>query len=394
MGHRTYRGFDLIRTLVALCVLLSACVAEPGSPTGSSSASTPPPAPTSIPEVDSGGPIRLELVADGIARPTGMAQAADGRIFVTQQDGQVRTVRDGVVDPQPFLDLSDRVAMEGESGLLSIALHPDFESSGRYFAVYGNSDADTELREFNVADGPDAEGALLLAIPKETTFHYGGSMLFGPDGYLYLSIGDDGRQGNDRADPDSLYGTVVRLDVDTTPGSYEIPPDNPFARGGGRPEVIAYGFRNPWRISMDAATGDIYVGDVGQNTAEEVNVVPSETGEALDFGWSATEGYECRDPECDQDGITWPIVAYDHEQGDCGVIGGYVMPAEQPLPGRYLYGDLCTGRIWSVDPGEKEPEPSLELESGLRFSSFGVGNDGTVYVLVHYTNGSIYRIAD
>lgn len=382
----------MLRTPLAAIMLLTACGTDVTQPAASADPSTPSPAPTSIPQVDTGGPIQLELVVDGIARPTGMAQAGDGRIFVTQQDGLIRTIHNGELETEPLLDLRDRVAVEGESGLLSVALHPDFQSSGRFFAVYGNLDTDTELREFNVKDGPNAAGTLLLSLEKDTTFHYGGSMLFGPDGYLYVSIGDDGRQGNDRADPQSLYGTVLRLDVDTTAGSYEIPPDNPFASGGGRPEVVAFGLRNPWRISIDSTSGDVYIGDVGQNTAEEVNVLHTDDDVAADFGWSATEGYECRDPTCDQEGITWPLVAYDHEDGNCGVIGGYVMPSGQPLPGRYLYGDLCSGRIWSVDPTQAEPEPSLEIESGLRFSSFGIGNDGTVYVLVHYSNGSLYRV--
>jgi hypothetical protein len=259
--------------------------------------------------------------------------------------------------------------------------------------MFSNLDTDTELREFNVTEGLNAQGTLLLEVRKDSVFHHGGSMLFGLDGYLYVSIGDDGRQGSDRADPNSLYGTILRLDVGT-PGEYTIPADNPFVDGRGRPEVWDLGLRNPWRMSMDSATGDVFIGDVGQNTAEEINVHRAGTPGALDFGWIATEGLECREAGCDTEGITWPIVAYDHADGDCGVIGGYVMGEGQPLAARYVYGDLCTGRIWSIDAAASEPDPRLEIESGLRFSSFGIGTDGTVYALVHYINGSIYRIVD
>lgn len=386
----------MIRRLFALCFLFTSC-GVPGTSTPGASptlvASSAPPAPTSVPSVDTGGPISLELVVDGIAQPTAMDETEDGRLFVTEQVGRVQAIRDGVMEPDPILDLTDRVLNDGERGLLGIALHPAFATNGRFFVVYSNLDTDTELREFKIDDGPDAAGALLLEIRKDTVFHHGGSMLFGPDGYLYLSIGDDGKQGSERADPNSLYGTIARLDVDSTPAAYAIPPDNPFAAGGGRPEVWDYGLRNPWRISLDTETGDLFIGDVGQNTAEEVNVHRAGQPAGLDFGWIATEGFECREAGCDTDGITWPTVAYDHSEGDCGVIGGYVMRGEQPLAGRYLYGDLCSGRIWSVDAAASEPEPRLEIESGLRFSSFGMGRDGTIYVLVHYSNGSIYRIS-
>ena len=382
----------MLRIALVICLLLTACG-------GAADDSQPPPSsstvglPTSVPTV-AGTEIRLELVVDGISQPTAMAELADGRILVTEQVGRVRVVRDDQLEAAPLLDLTDRVLNDGERGLLGIAVHPQIAKNGRYFLMYSNLETDTELREFNLADDSSAEGTLLLEIRKDTVFHHGGSMLFDEDGYLFVSIGDDGRQGNDRADPNSLYGTVVRLDVDSTPDAYAIPPDNPFAEGGGRPEVWVYGLRNPWRIGMDTDTGDLFIGDVAQNTGEEINVLRANTPAGLDFGWSATEGNECRDDACDRDGITWPIVAYDHENGDCGVIGGYVARGEQPLSGRYLYGDLCTGRIWSIDAADPQPQPRLEIESGLRFSSFGLGADGAIYVLVHYSNGSLYLVTE
>jgi glucose/arabinose dehydrogenase len=377
-----------LRSVLVLCLALAACSSTDPSPSASRT-----PIPTTIPTIDSGGPISLELVADGIAQPTSLAEAPDGSLLVTEQAGRIRVIRDGTLDPEPMLDLTDRVLNDGERGLLGMALHPAFEDNGRFFVMYSNRDTtDTELREFNVEDGQQADGTLLLEIRKDSVFHHGGSMQFGLDGYLYASIGDDGKQGNDRADPASLYGTVIRVDVDQSPGELAIPPDNPFADGGGRPEVLVYGLRNPWRIGIDAETGDLFIGDVGQNTAEEVNVRRAGASGAVDFGWSATEGLDCRDETCDTDGVTWPLVAYDHSGGECGVIGGYVLRGEQPLAGRYVYGDLCTGRIWSIDAADPEPAPRLEIESGLRLSSFGLGNDGTVYALVHFMNGAVYRV--
>ncbi len=379
----------MTRVLTAIVLLITAC--SPTVPGGSASEASRPPAPTSIPSLSSGGPLGLDLVVDGIAKPTALADAGDQGLWVLEQVGRVRAIVDGRLQSDPILDLSDRVLNDGERGLLGIALHPQFATNGRYFLTYSNLETDTELREFNVNDDVTSEGILLLEVPKDTVFHQAGALEFGPDGYLYASIGDDGRQGSDRADPDSIYGTILRLDVDAEPGTYAIPPDNPFVGGGGAPEVWDYGLRNPWRFSFDSATGDLYIADVGQNTAEEVNLHPAGMPGGLDFGWIATEGNECREAGCDTDGVTWPIVAYGHEDGDCGVIGGYVIRAEQAGQGSYLYADLCTGRIWSL-PVDEPGDPTLEIESELRISSFGVDSAGTVYVLVHYGNGSVYRV--
>jgi hypothetical protein len=373
----------MARVLIGIVILLTACNGPGGSGADA--------APTSRPFVESGGAIALELVTDGIAQPTALADAGERGLLILEQVGRVRAIVDGELQPDPILDLSDRVLNDGERGLLGIALHPAFATNGRYFVTYSNLETDTELREFNIADGPDADGALLLEVRKDTVFHQAGALQFGPDGYLYAAIGDDGRQDTNRADPNSIYGTILRLDVDADAGAYAIPPDNPFADGGGAPEVWDYGLRNPWRFSIDSETGNLYIGDVGQNTAEEINIHPGDTPAPLDFGWIATEGNECREPGCDTAGITWPIVAYDHEEGDCGAIGGYVIRGDQPRTGHYLYGDLCSGRIWSL-PVDEPGDPILEIESGLRISSFGIDAAGTVYVLVHYGNGALYRI--
>jgi glucose/arabinose dehydrogenase len=372
------------RTILALLLTLSAC--QPVAPAPSSR----PPAPTSAPSIETGGPLSLELVAEGINKPTALADAGDRGLFVTEQGGRVRVIQDGELLADPVLDLTDRVLAEGERGLLGIAVHPEFAANGRFFVTYSNLEGDTELREFNIQDDVNAEGHLLLEVPKKTVFHQAGALEFGPDGYLYASIGDDGRQDTNRADPNSILGTILRLDVAEV-GRYAIPPDNPFADGGGAQEVWDYGLRNPWRFSFDSVTGDLYIGDVGQHRGEEINLHPAGTPGGLDFGWIATEGFDCRVEGCDTEGITWPVVAYDHEDGQCGAIGGYVLRSDQASAGRYLYADLCSGEIWSL-PAGGGGDPKLEIDSKLRISSFGVDNAGTVYVLVIYTNGSVYRV--
>ncbi|MBA2487792.1 MAG: PQQ-dependent sugar dehydrogenase [Chloroflexi bacterium] len=397
------------RVFVALALVLSACggIAPTTPPSVVPSAASAAPsedpavpadptagvtaAATSVPSVGSDGPLGLVLVADHIDLPTALADAGDQRLFVTEQAGRVRVIANGMLQPDPVLDLTDRVLNDGERGLLGIALHPRFGRNGRYFLTYSNLDGDTELREFDVGGPVDAEGTLLLEAPKETVNHQAGALAFGPDGYLYASLGDDSRQGFDRADPASINGTILRLDIDTTSGGYAIPPDNPFVDGGGRPEVWDYGLRNPWRFSFDPLTGDLYIGDVGPTNVEEIDRHPAGTPGGLDFGWIATVGDSCREPGCDTAGITWPLVTYGHGEGDCGVIGGYVIRADQARQGRYLYGDLCSGRIWSLAAGEPG-DPVLEIDSGLRLSSFGIDSAGTIYVLVHYRNGSVYRV--
>lgn len=376
----------MIRVLCAIALLVTACSSGLVAP------SARPPAATSVPSVGSEGPLGLELVADHIDLPTALADAGDQRLFVLEQGGRVRVISDGHLLPDPILDLSDRVLNDGERGLLGIAVHPEFGTNGRLFLTYSNLEGDTELRVFEIEDGVDAEGTLLLEIPKETVNHQAGALAFGPDGYLYASLGDDSRSGFDRADPSSIYGTILRLDVDTVPGGYAIPPDNPFVDGGGRPEVWDYGLRNPWRFSFDTVTGDLYIGDVGPTNIEEINVHPAGTPGGLDYGWIATLGDACREEGCDTSGITWPTMTYGHGDGDCGVIGGYVIRSEQARQGHYLYGDLCSGRIWSL-PVDQPGEAALEIDSGLRISSFGIDSAGTIYVLVHYRNGSVYRVS-
>ena len=389
--HAHLRIVD-VRSLPALVamLLLAGCatVQDPTARTSSPPTAVPTGAATPAPSmVESRGELELELVAEGLNLPTAMTDLGDGRLLVAEQAGLIRVIEDGALSPEPFLDLSDRVLAEGERGLLGIAAHPDYGTDPRLFATYSNLEGHTELREFT----PDGD-RLLLMVPQYSVWHKAGNLQFGPDGYLYASIGDDHRTDTARADPREIYGTIIRIDVEVGDGRYGIPADNPFAVEGGRAEVWDYGLRNPWRFGFDSETGDLYIGDVGLDQAEEINLHAADVAGGLDFGWTATEGLACRADECDLDGITYPVHAYDHKDGDCGAIGGHVIRTDHALEGRYVFGDLCSGRIWSF-PADDPTNVRVEVESELRISSFGIDSAGEVYVLVHWGNGRIYRLA-
>ena len=399
--EHTYSTWRHLAAAITALVVLAGCTAVPTETT---------PAPSARPIVSTAGTLSWELVAEGLKQPTAFVDAGDGRFFVTEQAGRVRIIDDGELVADPLLDITDSVLSHGERGLLGIALHPEFATNGRYFLVFSNQDGHTELREFgpaaeprngeNVGEPPPSgepravPGKLLLLIPQYRVWHQGGDVAFGPDGYLYLGIGDDGRQDYEPTDPRQTKGTILRLDVDDEEAwRYAIPPDNPFAAEGGAPEIWDYGLRNPWRFSFDTANGDLYIADVGQTAFEEINRHPAGEPGGLDFGWIRTEGEECREEGCDTDGITWPLTSYEHGDGNCAVVGGYVVRTDHELEGRYLYGDLCSGRIWSVDPDEPEGV-TLEMHTGYRISSFGQDNEGRIYVLAHFNNGRLMRIVD
>jgi glucose/arabinose dehydrogenase len=248
--------------------------------------------------------VALELVAEALERPTGIAHAGDSRLFVALQDGEVWIVRDGAVDPQPFLDITDRVTSKGEQGLLSIAFHPAHAENGWFFVHYTDGKGDTVVSRFTRSSDPDradpTSEAVLLRIVQLFSNHNGGQLAFGPDGMLYVAIGDDGRAFDpfcNAQDRSKLLGKILRLDVDAnpeTPPHHGVPADNPY-RGSAafRGEIWAYGLRNPWRFSFDRETGDLYLADVGQNAREEVNFVASGSPGGLNFGWKVMEGDLC-----------------------------------------------------------------------------------------------------
>lgn len=323
------------------------------------------------------------------------------KLFVVEQPGTIWTFenRQNVTDRHEFLNIQSRVSTAGnEEGLLGLAFHPDFETNGYFFVYYSASGPRRSIvSRFNTfADNPsrgdpDSE-VVILEVRQPASNHNGGQLAFGPDGYLYIALGDGGG-ANDQfghgQNTRSLLGAISRIDVSTIP--YSIPSDNPFAGSTtDRPEIFAWGLRNPWRFSFDSLTGVIYTADVGQNTIEEVNIIEN----GGNYGWPIMEGTQCFRPRtnCNQNGLTLPIFEYDHSNGPASVTGGYVYrgPGVPDLTGWYVLGDYVDGRFWGLlYDGDKLVEYTLLLDTFLQPFSFGIDHQGEVYMLA--SDGHIYR---
>lgn len=349
----------------------------------------------------------LEEVARGFNQPLFVTGAGDGsgRLFVVEQGGTVRVVQNGTVLPQPFLDIRGLVRAGGEQGLLGMVFHPHYAENGRFFVNYTARDGANTVAEFRVSqDDPNRADPftrrVLLAIPDFAPNHNAGMLAFGPDGYLYVGTGDGGGAGDPRRTAQNLrelLGKMLRLDVDGG-DPYGIPPTNPFVgRADARPEIWAYGLRNPWRYSFDRATGDLWIGDVGQNAWEEIDFQPAGSRGGENYGWSIMEGSHCFRPSsgCDPTGLVLPVVEYPtHAGGTCAVTGGYVYrgTAFPALFGVYLYADYCSGQIWALYPDAAGAWHSAELvRVPVRISSFGEDEAGELYLTGHDT-GIIYRV--
>ena len=345
---------------------------------------------------------RLEPLAQGLAQPVAVTTPGDGRLYVVEQGGTVRVVQDGTLLPEPFLDLRDRVRSGGERGLLGLAFAPDYASSGRLYVDYTDRDGNSVLARFTRARGAaavdPASGMTLMRVRQPYANHNGGHLLFGPDGYLYWGLGDGGSGGDPQGNGQNLQtllGTILRLDV---AGDGAVPaPGNPFLeRADARPEVWLYGLRNPWRFSFDAATGDLYIGDVGQNAYEEIDYLPAADQGGQNFGWNVMEGDHCyRPPQgCDASGMTAPIVTYPHDAAwGNSVTGGFVYrgTALPDLQGAYLFADFGSGRIWTARRGASGAwQVAKLLETGRNISSFGEDAAGELLVIDYA--GTLYRL--
>lgn len=338
-------------------------------------------------------------VVSGLAQPVHVAAPpGDPRLFVVEQAGRIRIVRGGSVEATPFLDLSGDVGAGGERGLLSVAFHPSYGTNGRLYVNYTDTAGATVVERFTVGADPDvvdpASRSVVLTVPQPFANHNGGQLQFGPDGMLYVGMGDGGSAGdpgNRAQDLSTLLGKMLRLDVDGgTP--YRVPPDNPFVgTAGARDEIWALGLRNPWRFSFDPPGGMLYIADVGQNSLEEVNAVPA--GEAgVNYGWRRVEGDACFESGCSFAGTTLPVVVYDHGDG-CSVTGGRVYrgDAVPALRGHYFYADYCRGWVRSFRLDGGTPHETTEWRSGgSSVSSFGV--DGQGELLMVTLDGSLLRI--
>ncbi len=416
MRHRS----GLVKCGLAIGLVLALTACESVTPSGATptasaaagspaSAGTPPPGGSTNPPLPT-GPDRLALepVAAGLDHPIGITNAGDGsgRLFVNEQGGTVRVVEPGgTVRAQPFLDLGDRVVSGGERGLLGLAFHPGFPADGRIYVDYTRKpDGATVISELTAtaerAD-PSSERALLV-ISQPFANHNGGQLAFGPDGDLYIGMGDGGSGGDpfgNAQNTNVLLGKILRIDVDAAAGgrAYAIPATNPFAAkgsvpGGGAPEVWAYGLRNPWRFSFDPANGDLYIGDVGQGSWEEVDRQPGDSTGGENYGWNVMEGRHCYGGSCDQRPYVMPIAEYGHDAG-CAITGGTVYrgSAQPLLDGVYVMGDYCSGTVFTLQVDEGTVTPKPVLKSGKQISAFGTGEDGEIY-LADVSGGGIYRV--
>ncbi|MGE0827120.1 MAG: PQQ-dependent sugar dehydrogenase [Candidatus Binatia bacterium] len=341
----------------------------------------------------------------GLRNPVHITHAGDGsqRLFIVEQEGRIRIIKDGVLRASPFLDISAHVSCCGERGLLSVAFPPEYPSKEHFYVNYTNADGDTVVARYRLASDPDIADPnseeVILFVDQPFSNHNGGQLAFGPDGYLYIGTGDGGSGGdpqNNGQRMDTVLGKLLRLDVESGLPPYTIPPDNPFVQTPTyRPEIWALGLRNPWRFSFDRETGDLYLGDVGQGIYEEIDFqsVASTGGE--NYGWRIMEGAHCfNSNSCNQNELTLPLVEYDHSQG-CSVTGGFVYRGLQypRLRGVYFYGDFCSGQLWGVQQSEGSAQPRFALDSSFNISTFGEDEAGELY-LADYGSGDIYRIVD
>jgi glucose/arabinose dehydrogenase len=365
----------------------------------------------------------LSLVpfASGLDEPIGIVSNGDRRLFILERKGVIRIARsDGTVDPTPFLDITGRVdSSGGETGLLGLSFHPQYFNNGYFYLNYTNLTDNvrrTRISRFQVTADPDVANAgseeILLTVVQPRSNHNAGHILFGPDGYLYIPLGDGGSGGALAQDPTTVLGKVLRIDVDSVAsgpadcygggtGNYTVPADNPFIGVGGTcDEIWASGLRNPWRSSFDSQTGDLFIGDVGQNDWEEVNQQAAASAGGENYGWPCYEGSASYNPSgCGPIGnYTFPIFEYSQNNGGCSVIGGYVYRGSQypAMIGHYLLADFCSGHFWDLAPnggGGWTSTKHNNLASSYSITAFGEACDGELYV-TNKGNGQIYHLQE
>lgn len=337
----------------------------------------------------------------GVANPTDIQNAGDGsgRLFLVQQRGTVRIFRDGALLQQPFLDIQSKSLPGGERGLLGLAFPPGFAQKQRFYVNYTDLKGNTVIALYRVSSNPDiadvASETILMTITQPFENHNGGQVRFGSDGYLYIGMGDGGSGGDPMGNGqnlNTLLAKMLRIDVEAEPGSVRIPPNNPFVnRAGARPEIWAYGLRNPWRFSFDRPTGNLWIADVGQDAFEEIDFQPGASSGGENYGWNRMEGLHCYTPGCSMTGLTLPVAEYSHSEG-CSVTGGFVYRGNLSpgLRSLYIYGDYCSGRIWGLERRGTVWVNRQLLMSGLTIRTFGEDEAGEIYV--GSENGAIYRL--
>lgn len=356
-----------------------------------------------VPQVPDGNQYQLKEIANGFARPLLAIGANDGtnRLFVVDQDGHIWVMVDGAVQKQPFLDVSGLVTTVGnEQGLLGLAFHPQYKTNGQFYIDYTDVNGNTVVARYtvlasnpNVADANSASFVIQIKQPYRN--HNGGNLAFGPDDYLYIGMGDGGSQGDPQGNgqnPKALLAKILRLDIDSAQ-PYAAPKDNPFAQDASfAPEVWAMGLRNPWRFTFDRLTGDLYIGDVGQNQWEEIDFQPAGQGGA-NYGWNIMEATHRYSGEPVKKDLIPPIAEYSHNVGGCSITGGYVYRGEalKALNGVYFFADYCSGMIWSTFRDASDAwQTNLFMDTNFSISSFGQDDAGELYVVNQ--GGSVLKL--
>jgi glucose/arabinose dehydrogenase len=373
-----------------------------GSCSGGSGSDKPGAPPPSFPS------IRLEAMTGGFTQPTHITHAGDGsgRVFVVERAGIIRVIRNNAMLPEPFLDITDKVIASGsEQGLLSAAFPPGYADKGYFYVNYtARPDGNTAVSRYRLTDDADRADPLseemILTVAQPFANHNGGQIAFGPDGFLYIGMGDGGSGGdprNNAQNPASLLGKILRIDTESAQsGGYAVPASNPFfGNNGYRAEIWALGLRNPWRFSFDRTSGDLYIADVGQNAREEVNFQNRSGTGGENYGWNIMEGSLCfRESGCSSEGLVLPVAEYDQSLGDCSVTGGFVYRGSEfsQIQGLYFYGDYCSGRIRAMRRSGTSFISDVLLDTSLRISTFGEDEAGNLYV-VDYSGGGIHKLA-
>src|SRR5512133_435771 len=414
--HRNWRIIPVIGLLLAACgspvqaatptlievpVLPTVALPVPATPVVEQKPSAVPTIPNAE-KVPDGSQYQWSLKYSGFVKPVEFLSppGEPDKVLVVEQGGLIKLIDNGVVSTDLFLDIRDRVGTRAnEQGLLGLAFHPLYAANRYFYINYTDFNGDTMIARYTASTNgrtADPQSELrLMQVDQLYDNHNGGGLAFGPDGYLYIALGDGGSAGdpqNNAQNLDSLLGKMLRIDVNSSQG-YGIPADNPFASGGGRPEIWSYGLRNPWRFSFDSATGDLWIADVGQKLWEEVDFLPAGSAGGVNFGWNIMEGSHPYRPGSTNPGnLQNPICEYDHNTG-CSITGGFVYHG-QSLPewqGVYVFGDFCQGTIFGLlrTPSGIDVKQVDKINGNI--SSFGVDGNGELYLMEH-KSGGIYRL--
>ncbi|MFQ5746337.1 MAG: PQQ-dependent sugar dehydrogenase [Gemmatimonadota bacterium] len=365
--------------------------ASPQGTTGGGGPPPPGPAPT----------LRLTAIATGLSSPVDLqSPPGDPRLFIVEQSGRILILEGDSVRSTPFLDLTGRVVTGSERGLLGLAFHPAYAANGFFYVNFTGAGGETRVERFTAGPDPSAadpsSAKLILRVAQPFGNHNGGQVVFGPDGMLYVALGDGGSGGDplgNGQNRQTLLGSILRIDVDGG-DPYAIPPDNPFVSDpAARDEIWAYGLRNPWRSAFDPADGLLYIADVGQNRLEEIDVIPAGTG-GRNLGWNVMEAGECfGSSSCDRTGLTLPALQYDHGEG-CSIIGGRVYRGRSipAIVGHYFYSDFCAGwlRSFRFTGGTVTQAREWSLPAVSDPAAFGEDRDGELYVLS--LGGTVFRL--